>query len=210
MDRPEDVEVNPYNQHLFVTLTKHKKPDSRNAANRRSPNPYGHILEITAPTNADGKIDHTADKFNWDIFLEAGDPDNTEHNAFYQNKPSPNGWLTNPDNIAFDSHGRMWICTDGQGGAIGKNDGLYATQVAGDAKGMSRLFFNAPLGAELTGPCFTPDSKTLFLSVQHPAEYPNDSSFDSPSTRWPDFRDDMPPRPSVIAITKQDGGIVGS
>ena len=33
--------------------------------------------------------------------------------------------------------------------------------------------------------------------------------FDKPSTRWPDFRQDTPPRPAVIAITRKDGGPIG-
>jgi secreted PhoX family phosphatase len=42
--------------------------------------------------------------------------------------------------------------------------------------------------------------------VQHPGD---GSTFDKPSTRWPDFRPDLPPRGAVIAVTKADGGEIG-
>jgi secreted PhoX family phosphatase len=35
-------------------------------------------------------------------------------------------------------------------------------------------FASAPVEAELTGPAFTPDGKTLFLAVQHPGEETED------------------------------------
>ncbi len=79
------------------------------------------------------------------------------------------------------------------------------------------MFFRAPVGAEVCGPAFTPDDETLFLSVQHPATdgtmhykgFERESTFEDPATRWPDFNEKMPPRPSVVVITKKGGGKIG-
>jgi hypothetical protein len=135
------------------------------------------------------------------VFLLAGDPAAGD-GASYPAGLGADGWLVNPDNLAIDNQGRLWIATDGARPS-GFADGLWASEVEGPAKGRPRHFFRVPIGAELAGPSFTPDGSTLFVSVQHPGQ---GSSFDAPSTRWPDFKDGMPPRPSVVAITREDGG----
>jgi uncharacterized protein len=213
MDRPEDVEVNPVTGRVYVVLTynENRKPDEVNAANPRGPNKFGHIIEIVPPT-VNGKADHTAAECQWEIFISGGDPKNPEHRARYGNggsEVSATGWIAAPDNIAFDPGGRIWIATDGQEDWAGFADSLYAAQTSGPQRGVTRCFFSVPRGAECTGPAFTPDGKTLFVSVQHPGDE-QDSTFDKPSTRWPDFSADMPPRAAVVAITRADGGEIGN
>ncbi len=79
------------------------------------------------------------------------------------------------------------------------------------------MFYRVPVGAKMCGPQFAPDDQTLFVPVQHVAvdgakawaPFEKNLSYEDPATRWPDFKADMPPRPSVVAITKDDGGVVG-
>jgi secreted PhoX family phosphatase len=208
MDRPEDVEPNPLTGNVYVVMTFNERRTAAqiDAANPRAENKWGHIIEIVPP-RVNGKPDHAATECDWGFFIVGGDPSKPEQRARYPNAPSPNGWVAAPDNVAFDPKGRIWISTDGQEDAAGFNDSLYAAATSGEKRGATRCFFTGPDGAEVCGPEFTPDGKTLFLAIQHPGE---GSTFDKPSTRWPDFRPDLPPRGSVLAITKDDGGEIGS
>jgi secreted PhoX family phosphatase len=207
MDRPEDVEPHPASGRIYVVMTfnEQRKPDQANPANPRANNKFGHIVEIVPPL-VGGKPDHTATECDWGFFMLGGDPANASHGARYGAPVSPNGWVAAPDNIAFDPRGRIWISTDGQDDAAGFNDSLYAAPTGGPNRGATRCFFTGPRGSEICGPEFTPDGRTLFVAVQHPGD---GSSFDKPSTRWPDFRGDMPPRSAVVAITRADGGEIG-
>ena len=209
MDRPEDVETNPVNGRVYVVLTNNvRRTEAQvNAANPRPRNIHGHVLEIVPPGADAGAPDHAAPEARWEVFIAGGKP-GVDPGAQYHRATSDVGWLSCPDNCAFDSRGRVWIATDGADDAAGLVDGLYAADTAGRGRALTRLFYQAPIGAEVAGPRFTPDDTTLFLSIQHPGEDPG-SSYDAPSTRWPDFRADLPPRPSVVAITRRDGGPVG-
>ena len=106
------------------------------------------------------------------------------------------------------------VSTDGNSPkATGRTDGLWAVDTEGEARATSKLFFRVPVGAELCGPLFSPDDTTVFVAVQHPGDggegwegFGRVSYYEDLSTRWPDFRPDMPVRPSVVAITRQGGG----
>jgi secreted PhoX family phosphatase len=209
MDRPEDVETNPVTGRVYVMLTNNgsRTAEQVDAVNPRARNIHGHVIEIIPPGAGTGQVDHAAEEARWSVFIAAGKP-GIDPGAQYHRATSDQGWLSCPDNCAFDSKGRIWIATDGAPITSGVADGLYAADTMGPGRALTRLFYQAPTGAEVCGPRFTPDERTLFLAIQHPGE-DTGSTFDRPTTRWPDFRDGAPPRPSVIAVLRKDGGPIG-
>ena len=137
----------------------------------------------------DGKFD--ALTFNASTYLAGG-----EENGF-----------SCPDNLAFDLSGNLWITSDMSGSAMNKegepylpfkNNSLFVVPRYGKDEGKVIRVASAPRDAELTGPWFSPDGKTLFLSVQHPGEQTVDLG--NPSSKWP-FDEDGIPKPAVVAIT---------
>jgi hypothetical protein len=216
MDRPEDVQPGPSGSvYVLMTNNSRRRPEQTNAANPRPENLFGHIIEMRTPNG-----DHAAARYNWEILIKCGDPRVASVGALYNPATSDNGWFGSPDNASIDAEGRLWIATD-QGSSwkhTGRADGLYAVETEGARRATSQLFFRGPVGAELCGPCFTPDGETLFLAVQHPGTdgvkdwgpFGRMSTFDDPATRWPDFDPKMPPRPAVLAISKRGGGKIGS
>lgn len=210
MDRPEDVEPSPVTGHVFVILSNNSKrgPNDINCANPRAANEHGHILELIPPIHH-SVMDHGADTFRWEVFLRAGDPQKSDDGARYHADTSQNGWMSSPDNGTFDSQGRLWLTTDSDHGLTGFGDGVYACDTTGPGRALPKLFFRGPRGSEVSGVCLTPDDETIFVSVQHPGEEEG-SDYQKPSTRWPDFKSAMPPRPAVVAITRRGGGRIGS
>ena len=227
MDRPEDVEANPTTGRIYIACTRNETRSSEpgtvtyggrqidsgpNVANPRGPNAFGHIIEIREAND-----DHTALEFSWEVFLLAGDPSgdrlitdssqakpNSAYYAGYANAAelSPIG---SPDNIGFDPAGNLWIVTDGAQ-PNGANDGCWVCPTTGPERGRLQQFMSGPVGCEVCGCQFSPDGETLFLSIQHPGE---GGTTAEPKSHWPDGPGTQP-RASVIAITKEGGGAVGT
>ncbi len=204
MDRPEDIEVNPVNKKVYVVCTnnvdraKDGKP-STDTSNPRKENKHGHIIEMVEEGN-----DHASTSFKWELFLVCGDPNDpsTYFAGFDKSQVAP---ISCPDNIAFDLEGNLWIATDGQPKTLAIHDGVYAVAVEGPERGKVKQFMSSVKGAEVCGPEFTPDNKTLFLAIQHPGE---GSTFEKPSTSWPNHSGVA--RPAVVAITHVKGRRIGS
>jgi secreted PhoX family phosphatase len=205
MDRPEDVEPNPATGKVYAVMTGNeaRKPEQVDRANPRAGVKLGHIIELVE----DGG-DHTATRFRWDIFILAGDPKNPAHQAWYQGRPDVDPFAM-PDNLAFDDRGRMWVATDGNDETLGPNDGVWIVETEGPERGRARRFLSSPTGCEVCGPAFTPDNRTFFVAIQHPG-LTDKATYEKPGSRFPDYRPDMPPRPSVLVVSRDDGGKVGT
>ncbi|MGW0160259.1 PhoX family protein [Mycobacterium sp. NPDC003323] len=198
MDRPEDFEANPKTGKVYVALTNNTNRGAEgkagpDAANPRNDNKNGQVLELTD--------NHTGTDFTWELLLVCGDPEaaDTYFGGFDKTKVSP---ISCPDNLAFDSHGNLWVSTDGN--ALDSNDGLFAVSLEGPTRGLTKQFLTVPLGAETCGPVITDDLVTV--CVQHPGEH-DDNSIDNPLSRWPEG-DNGTAKPSVVAVWR-DGGNIG-
>lgn len=172
MDRPEDIEIHPKTGEVYITLTNNKLKD----------NHHGSIFKIVE-TNGD----YNSLTFKSETFALGG----------------KTGGFSCPDNLAFDQNGNLWVCTDISGSKIGKgkyspflNNGLFVIPTSGPQAGIPVQVASAPVQAELTGLCFSPDYKTLFLAVQHPGERTKDLK--NPTSSWPDGGI---PKSSVVAIS---------
>lgn len=157
LDRPEDIEFDPLTGNVIVSLTNNKPKG----------NYYGKILKIV-------EEDPTSLRFKHDTFLAGG---------------KELGFAC-PDNLVFDKSGNLWFTSDisdkdmhvGPYEGFG-NNGLFVFLRSGELAGKVYRVAQAPIDAEFTGPCFSPDYKTLFLSVQHPGE---GGSPEKPTSHWPD------------------------
>ena len=197
MDRPEDFEANPKTGKVYVALTNNDERGAPGEARARRGQPAQRQQERTDPRDHRRPRGHD---FTWELLLVCGDPAaaDTYFAGFDKTKVSP---ISCPDNLAFDSHGNLWISTDGN--ALDSNDGLFAVALEGPNRGETKQFLTVPLGAETCGPVVTDDLVTV--CVQHPGEN-DDNSIDNPLSRWPEGGNGTA-RPSVVAVWKANGQI---
>lgn len=173
LNRPEDIEIDPKTGNIFITLTNNfTKGDF-----------MGSILRISEKNG-----DPLALDFEASTFLTGG----------------KNTGFAAPDNLVFDNSGNLWMVTDMSGSLMGKepygpfgNNGLFKIPLSGTQAGSVIQMGSAPRDAEFTGPTFSPDYKTLFLSVQHPGE--TSKSLKELTSHWPNGGDSIP-SPAVVAI----------
>lgn len=170
LDRPEDIEFDPLTGHVLVALTN----------NKITKNYYGSILKIMEKDNDPGSLTFTSD-----TFLTGG----------------KDAGFACPDNMVFDPKGNLWFTTDMSGPEVGSgpyeglgNNSLFVFLRSGAHKGKIIRVASGPTDSELTGPCFSPGYRTLFLSVQHPGEV---GTREKPTSTWPDG--DIP-KPSVVTL----------
>lgn len=97
-----------------------------------------------------------------------------------------------------------------KGSDISGSRSSQPTQVGREADiATLRRFLVGPKECEITGVDTTPDGRTLFVGIQHPGE---DGSWDNPTSHWPQSQtsgNSGRPRSGVVAITRDDGGVVG-
>ncbi|MFM7449352.1 MAG: PhoX family protein [Leptolyngbyaceae cyanobacterium] len=182
--RPEDTEIGP-NGDLFITFTsgaiskEDGSPDLRifKGPDGSTAYEYGWIMQLSE-TNGDPQ----AQTFKWKMLSTGGEP-------------SAGGQgFSNPDNLAFDPKGNLWMVNDMSSGVLNRavpadrlepngapvspsnlrgvfgNNAIWYLPLSGELAGQMHLFGISPIETEATGPYFTKDGKTLFLAIQHPGE----------------------------------------
>jgi len=204
MDRPEWIASHPQRAEMYVTLTNNtdrgvKAHQPLNGPNPRSKNIYGQIVRWRPDQG-----DHAALGFTWDMFVMAGNPSVHQGPMAGTANVTADNMFNSPDGLSFDASGRLWIQTDGdysnakEFAGMGNNQMLCANPVTGEI----RRFMVGPVACEITGLCFAPDHKTLFVGIQHPGEGRKPSHFPAGG--------DAVPRSCIVAIRRDDGGVIGA
>lgn len=165
----------------------------------------GRVLSWT-----EGANDHGATLFSWSEFARAGSPSGHGQGVLF----------AAPGGVDCGADGRLWIRTDvarlgdadeGARGPVGNSALLCADPASGEV----RRFLTGPRGCGIAGTASTPDQRTLFVTVQGPgsaAARLGEPTVDDPRavSNWPGFDPAGRPRSAVVAVRKDDGGIIGT
>ena len=213
--RPEDTELDPITGDVLVAFTSGTADDHGGAdpVIFRGPSgeaswPHGWVMRIT---------EVGADRFRWRIAATGGEP--------WQGGLG----FANPDNLALDRSGNLWLVTDHTGKAsrvFGTNSCWFVPR-SGTGESAA-CFATAPMESELCGLSFDAEERALFLSVQHPGERhgslrPGAQVIESYLLRdrqgqaleqvrtvplgsnWPTQAPGRPPRPAIVVVQRRDG-----
>lgn len=229
--RPEDTKVGRDGS-LFIAFTSGSAgsdggPDKRifKGPKGEASYEYGFIMRLTEEEN-----DPAALVFRWTMLSLGGEP------------AEGGSGFSNPDNLEIDGHGHLWMVSDISSSALNGvvpremrssndrgvfgNNTIWFIPTSGPDAGRAHLFGIGPMECELTGPFFTRDQETLFLSVQHPGEVhgirrdktdearrlllktANGRVFEQTrqvplGSNWPEKKAGRPPKPAVVAIRRQ-------
>lgn len=173
-NRPEDIEINPIDNSVFIAFTNNSKKEDY----------HGSIVRIIEKENNPEGVE-----FSWEVFATGGVetgfscPDNLTFDS------KGNLWVfcdVSPGRLNKDRHASF------------KNNSLFMIPTSGKDKGKPFRFASGPVESEMCGGNFTPDESTMFISIQHPGE--NSQTVENPTSSWPNYGNDMP-RPAVIAVT---------
>jgi uncharacterized protein len=240
--RPEDTEIAPDGS-LYIAFTSGSSGSDGGSDTRifkgpkgQTPYEYGFIMHLKETSNDPGAM-----TFRWDMLAVGGEP--------------AEGGLgfANPDNLLFDRTGNLWMVNDISSDKINRgvptrtngdkpvsqsdlrglygNNAIWFIPTHGQGAGKAFLFGLGPMECETTGPFFSADQKTLFLSIQHPGEVHGIRKENATETRsflmntttgqdftqtrqvpigsnWPSKTLNTPPRPAVVAIYRVGGGAI--
>jgi uncharacterized protein len=172
-DRPEDIEIHPKTGEVYIALTN----------NSVHGNYFGQIIKLREKGD-----DWTSTDFRWQPFAVGG----------------PQSGFGSPDNLVFDPYGNLWMVTDTS--TWGKdtifdflgNNAMFFFPTEGPDAGKAFRFCTGPVECEMTGPVWTPDGKTLFVSIQHPGE--ESTSLENTTSKFAAKPGTNTPRPTLVAI----------
>ena len=241
--RPEDTEV-AADGSLFIAFTSGSISSSDGSPDLRifkgadgKAYEYGWIMRLNEEANKPEAMN-----FKWSMVATGGEP--------------AEGGLgfANPDNLAIDRGGNVWMVTDMSSDKYNRaipnrkdksdkpvsqsdlrglygNSSIWFLPTSGVDLGKAFLFGFGPMESETTGPFFSQDQQTLFLSVQHPGEVRGTRKDMASELRkfamqttdgkefmqtrkvpigsnWPTLKPSDSPKPAVVAIRKIDNSSI--